>query len=386
MTIDITSTEYTIVVYNPSGAAVGYITDFSDLAIGQITNGYDTFQMAVVYNTPGVEYLVPDARIVVYRQNNLFGIQSYVAFSGTILKTVLTEAEITTLTVTAFGFEEILSRRIVAWKDTARGKVVFPESPTAGFEYPSSIIRKLVNTNVGTLAESTREVLTDLIGLGRTINGVIPEFNNVIDLSDFGLAISSYDGISQENLLETIQAVATEGKVGFEVSWDPTTKTYSFDMAAFRMGVDRTNTVKFSIGNGTVGSIETTTDYSQSWNVALMDKGGTGASARRFVYPSFGNRPTGLAQRETFLTSATGTTAGNLATAVLEYKNMQKSITQIQCSIQQSEGLVYGRDYFISDLVTVETALQLVQLQVKQVTLSISSDGVETVGVLLESE
>jgi len=386
MTIDITSTEYTIVVYTPTGTAIAYITDFSDLAIGQITNGYDTFQMTVRYGMPGTEYLVTDNRIIVYRKNNLFGVQSYIAFSGTILKTALVEAEINTLTVTAFGFEEILARRIVAWKDTARGKTVFPENKTAGFEYPNQIIFKLVASNVGPAAQSTREVITDLVGTGRTINGVIPEWFTYGDNPDCGLAISSFDGIANQNLLETIQAVATEGKVGFKVVWTPGANTYLIEVAADRVGQDRTDTVRFSIGNGTVDSIETTTDYSQSWNVAIMSKGGTGASVRRFVYPNPDQRPSGLLQRETFLTSATGTTAGNLATAVLEYKNMQKSISQIQCVIRQSEGLIYGRDYFISDLVTVETTFQRVQLQVKQVTMSMSSDGVETIGVTLESE
>jgi hypothetical protein len=334
---------------------------------------------------PGTEYLTADNRIIVYRKNNLFGVPSYIAFSGTILKTVLVEAEINTLTVTAFGFEEILARRIVAWKDTARGRTVFPENKTAGFEYPSSIIWKLVHYNVGQGATSTRESVTDLVGTGRTINGEIPQFYNA-DYQDVGLAISSFDGIANQNLLETIQAVATEGKIGFDISWDTSTNILRLNLAADRVGQDRTDTVRFSIGNGTVDSIETTTDYSQSWNVALMSKGGTGASVRRFVYPPPDQRPSGLLQRETFLTSATGTTAGNLATAVLEYKNMQKSIKQIQCVIRQSEGLIYGRDYFISDLVTVETTFQRVQLQVKQVTMSMSSDGVETIGVTLESE
>jgi len=386
MTIDITSTEYTVIVYNSSGVVMSYITDFSDLAIGQITNGYDTFQMTVVYNTPGAEYLVTDALVLVYRKNNLFGVASYLVFSGTILKTVITEAEVTTLTVTAFGFEEILARRIIAWKDTARGKVVFPEAPTAGFEYASSILRKLVNTNVGTLAQSTRESITDLIGTGRTINGVIANFNDVLDTGNFGLAISSIDGISQQNLLNTIQDIATEGNIGFNVTWNKTNNTYTFNMQADRIGADRTNTARFSIGTGTVGRIETTVDYSQSWNVALMSKGGTGASVRRFVYPEYGNRPTGIAQRETFLTSATGTTAGNLATAVFEYNNMRKSITQIQCQVQQSEGLAYGRDYFLGDLVSVQTITGRLNLQVRQVTLAMSSDGVETIGVTLENE
>ena len=381
MTIDITSTEYTIVVYAPNGTAIAYITDFSDLAIGQITNGYDTFQMTVRYGMPGTEYLIADNRIIVYRKNNLFGVQSYVAFSGTILKTILVEAEINTLTVTAFGFEEILARRIVAWKDTAEGRTNF------FLKYPNQIILALILYNVGPGAQSTREDITKLTGTGRTINGVIPEWFTYGDVPDCGLSISNFKGIANQNLLETIQSVATQGKVGFKVVWTPGANIYTIEVVADRVGQDRTDKVRFSIGNGTVDSIETTTDYSQSWNVAIMSGGGTGSSEKRFVYPEEpGQRPSGLLQRETFLTSATGTIKGNLTTAVLEYKNMQKSIRQIQCVIRQSEGLIYGRDYFISDLVTVETISQRVQLQVKQVTMSMSSDGVETIGVTLESE
>ena len=386
MSTDISSTEYTVVVYKQDGTIVGYITDFSDIAIGQVTNGYNTFQVSVLYDSLSASYLDIDSLILVYRQNFSLGIPSSLVFGGTIIKTVITEAPVTTLTASAFGFEEILTRRIVAWKDTARGKVVFPENKTAGFEYASSIIRKLINTNIGSQATATLENYTNLVGTGRMINGVITQFNDVPDNGDFGLAISSYDGIAKQNLLSTVQEVAQEGHIGFELVWDPVTNNYSFNMNEDRIGADRTNSVIFSIGNGSVESIETTIDYSQSWNVALMNGGGKGASERRYVYPESGKYPKGVNQRETYLTSATGQVKGNRATAVLEYKNMQKSLTQVVCSIQQTAGLLFGRDYFIGDLVSVVTAAGILELQVKQVTLSMSSDGVETIGVTLESE
>jgi hypothetical protein len=383
----ITSTEYTVLVYRYNdGAFLGYITDFSSLAIAKTVNAYDTFQMEMLYGTEGSEYLVTDAVVRVFRQNTLLNIPSTLEFEGLVVRTVITEAETNTLMVTAFGFEHILTRRIIAWKDNQLGKTTFPESPTAGFEYASSIIRKLYNTNVGSGATSTREDITNVVGTARIINGhITPWFNDYTDTSNFGLAISSIEGIARENLLETIQSIAEEGKIGFNITWQPSPSRFTFNMKAFRLGADRTDTVKFSIGTGTVASIETSTDYTQTWNVAMMSGGGTGSSEKRFVLAPEG-RYSGIAQREIWLTSATGTINGNRATAIAEYYKMKRLIKQVTCEVQQSQGLMYGRDYFLSDLVSVDTIAGTVELQVKTVTLSISSEGIETIGVTLESE
>jgi len=382
-----TSTEYTVLVYSyQSGQFLTYITNFIDLAIGRTVNGYDTLQMVMPYDVEGSEFLVKDALIQVYRQNALFGIPSSIEFEGLVVRTVVTQAQTTTLTVSAFGFEHLLSRRIIAWQDDARGKTVFPESTTAGFEYASSIIRKLYNYNMTVLASSTREDLTDVVGRARFTSGSMsPWMPQILSTSDFGLAISSLDGIARQNLLETIQSVAEEGKIGFNITWTSSPSRFSFNMQPFRMGADRTDTVKFSIGTGTIASIETSNDYTQTWNVAIMSGGGTGASEKRFLYKPEGD-VTGLEKREIWLVSATGTINGNRATAVAEYAKMKRGITQVSCVVQQSQGLMYGRNYFLSDLVSVETITGVIELQVKQVTLSMSSDGEETIGVTLESE
>lgn len=392
MPSDITSSEYTIQIYRNVVAIDGFasvITDITELAIARTVNGYDSLQLSLRYGTEGSEFLVPDAVVRVFRQNALLGIPSTLEFEGLVVKTTLVEGQVSILTIDAFGFEHILARRIIAWKDTSRGKTLFPEAPTAGFEYASSIIRKLMETNLGIRAISTRENITDLVGTGRYINGTLGSgagsFEN-ITTANFGNAISSIDGIARQNLLETIQDIASEGAIGFAVTWNPTSRRFQFVMAQNRVGADRTQTVRFSIGTSTVARIETVRDYTQIWTVAMMSGGGTGASEKRFVYPSGAARGSGIGQREVFLTSATGTANGNRATAVAEYNKMQRSITSVLCEVQQSQGLMYGRDYFLSDLVRIETGYGIVDIQVRSVTLAMSSDGIETIGVTLESE
>jgi hypothetical protein len=373
--IDIRSTEYTVVVYNSNGVVVGMLNNFTDLAIVRVTNGYDTLQMSILYGIAGASYLVADSIVKVYRKNDSLGIPSTLEFSGTIVKTVVTQAEITMLTVTAFGFEHILSRRIIAWPSNREFTTVF------GLQYPSYIIQRLLNSNIGADATST---VSPTYGKNRMINGVIPNFETITYMTAFGDLISSTDGLSLQNLLNAVQEVALAGNIGFAMDWNESTNTYSWRMAEYRLGSDRSSTVIFSTGTGTAGSIETTIDYTQSWNTVIMKGKGTGAGATSYIYPS--NHPTGLAQRETFLTSADGTTSSNPATAVLAYKEQLKNITQVTCSVQQALGLLYGRDYFVSDLVSVQTNTQRYQLQVKSVALSMSSDGVETIGVTLENE
>jgi len=373
--IDITSTQYTVVVYNSNGAVVGMLTNFTDLAIVRVTNGYDTLQMSILNSVAGASYLVADANVKVYRKNDSLGIPSTLEFAGTIVKTVVTQAEITMLTVTAFGFEHILSRRVIAWPSNREFTTKF------SLEYPSYIIQRLLMSNIGADATST---VSATYGRNRMVNGVIPNFENIFYMEAFGDQISSVDGLSLQNLLSAVQEVALTGNIGFAMDWNESTNTYSWRMAAYRIGSDRSSTVIFSTGTGTAGSIETTIDYTQSWNTAIMVGTGKGDSAKRFVYPE--NHPTGLAQRETFLTSADGTASLNAATAVLAYKEQLQNITQVTCSVQQALGLLYGRDYFLSDLVSVQTNTQRYQLQVKSVALSMSSDGVETIGVTLENE
>jgi hypothetical protein len=360
--------EYNIYVYSSSGTLQAIVTDYTDFAIGRVVNGYDTLELNIPYSSPSLPYLQMGYFIEVYRSNSNLGIPSYLEFSGRVRKTTLTYNRLKSWRVIAFGWEHLLASRVIAYNEDKAGYTNWNNLPA------STIIYNMVNRNIGT--ESTTVAYTD-----RAVSGIISGFVCETDTA-VGNSIHVADK-AYENLLTAVQDVALQGDVDFEVVWNGG-NSWTFRVGYPLLATDRSSFVQFSVDNGTIGSFTSVNDQTVYGTTAIVRGMGTANATIRRVRPA--TAPTGLNSNEFFVeASSLGNNTvdmDNLGDAkLLEYSKKGLSITT---EIQQTPSNLYGLDYFIGDLVTVDIISSVVVLQVNQVIIGIDSSGNETIRVQLE--
>jgi hypothetical protein len=360
--------EYNIYVYNPSGELQALITDYTDFAIGRVVNGYDTLDINIPYTSPSQPYMQMDYFIEIYRSNSQFGIPSYLEFSGLIHKTTFNYDRLKNWRVVAFGWESLLARRLVAYNEDN------PNKSNWNNKSASTIMYDMVNLNIG--AGSTTVGITD-----RAVSGIVSGFT--FDADTLVGNILHVADKSYENLLTALQDVALQGDVDFEVVWNGGT-SWTFRVGYPLLATDRSAFVQFSVDNGTIGSFTSVNDRTVYGTTAIVRGQGTSNATVRRVRPA--TPLTELNSREFFVeASALGnntTDLDNFGDArLLGYTKKALSITT---TIQQTPSNLYGLDYFIGDLVTVDIISSTQVLQVNQVTISVDSSGNENIKVQLE--
>lgn len=366
--------EYTIYVYNSSNVLQAIVTDFNSFNIARITNGYDTMELTVPYNSPYRQYLGLEAYIVVYRSNTKLGINSYIEFQGVIQLTQLQYGQLKRWRIIAFGWECLLARRIIAYNEDK------PNHTGWQNVYASTIMNDMVQGNIG--SESTTVDKNN-----RAVSGIVTNFT--IDTTKDGLGNQLHvSDVSYENLLSALQDVALRGNCDFDVIWNVldggTGWTFRVGSPLLEGVTNRSSWIKFSVDNGTLADITITNDRTTYGTTAIVRSVGAQNATIRIVRPA--TAPTGLNSREFFVeASALGNATNDLNGAgdekLLEYA---KRVLSITTEVQQTPSNLYGKDYFIGDLVSVDILTGTEILQVNQVRINMSDRGVETIGVQLE--
>jgi len=367
--------EYTVSVYNSSNILQAIVTDFVSVNVAKVVNGYDTLEMTIPYSSPTKPYLTKDSYIVVKRQNTTLGITEYVEFSGVIQLTRLIYNSLKRWQIVAFGWESLLARRIVAYNEDA------PNYTSWQNISPTTIMNDLVATN--TTSESTTVGIT-----ARAVSGLIYDFYVDTSSDGQGTALLHVSDVSFANLLTAVQDLALRGNAQFEVVWNVLTGgtgwTFKSASPLLASSTDRSANVVFSVDNGTLANLTVTADYTTYVTTAIVRGIGAQNATVRIVRPA--TAPTDLASREVFVeASALGNNTNDLnAIGDAKLAESAKKAVSITTEVQQSVSNLYGRDYFIGDLVSVDTLDSIEVVQVNQVRLSMGSNGVETIGVQLE--
>lgn len=368
------SVEYTISVYNSGNELQAIVTDFVSVNIAKVVNGYDTLELTVPYSSPTRPYLTANSYIVVKRQDAALGITEYVEFSGVIQLTQLIYNSLKRWRIVAFGWESLLARRIVAYNEDDPNYTAWQNVAA------TTIMNDLVATNM--TSESVTVGAKD-----RAISGLIYDF--YVDSSSDGQGtLLHVSDVSYANLLTAVQDVALRGNSQFEVVWNVLTGgtgwTFKSASPLLASSTDRSANVVFSVDNGTLANLTVTTDYTTYGTTAIVRGVGAQNATVRVIRPAVA--PTDLASREFFVeASALGNNTNDLnAAGDAKLAESAKKLVSITTEVQQSVSNLYGRDYFIGDLVSVDTLNGIDVVQVNQVRLSMTSNGVETKGVQLE--
>lgn len=252
-------------------------------------------------------------------------------------------------------------------------------------------------TKNGVCETVAKEYVDENIGPGATVVAGRARAGNFQGLSveaSAGTGAAWSGGRANKNLLDVLAELAEFAPADFmlvPLSYHPAALTMEFQWRASQWGLDKTwgnaagiPAVVFSPENGNVENVQMT--FSRLAEVNICDVGGQGAGiARVYSYLTSGTEADSpWARRAVFRDARNeGTAAGREAKAD-EVLNKQRARRVLTFNARQTTATRYGRDWDIGDLVTVEFLGRSYDKKVVGVTLSVSSDGDETIAV--ESE
>jgi hypothetical protein len=354
--------EYVIEVYSSAGVRQATVTDYiGTLDVGLVCNGVDVVRFTVNATSSYASYLVNGAIIEVYREDIYAGIAMYRAFAGTVQTTATAISDTTVIEVTALGMNFLASTRIVAYPAGVTNRAQFTAQAS------ETIMKTLWNYNVGSLATTAN---------GRYLDGRI---TGATTSATTGAGTVQSISVAGLNLLNALQNVQKNAGGDFAVIYTAPA-TWAFTWYTGQLGTDRSASVIFSVSNGTVGQMTLSSDNVNSASAAIV--AGQGEGSARVVVTRPASLPTGLALKEVWVDARNQKTVAeyqNLGTATLA--QIVRDVSTVSVSVIQSNALRYGRDYFLGDIVTVDTGAGTVTRKIDAVSMKYSREGKEVVDV-----
>lgn len=226
------STQYYVSLLNTSGKLLAIFNIWKKLSYAQVLNDVGEFQLEFDDDTYddrlnlfGIDYIVE-----VYRSVPGCGLDWYVDFRGLCRKIIssISSDGVRTFVVSGFDFNDLLARRVVAYREgTIRAEKNCPAE---------TAMKQYVDENCsGSATADLRGVATsDSVG----VSGVIPGF---LVEPDTG-AGPIYTGVHAfDNLLDTIKEISVFSNMDFGVFWKDTV-LFEFKVFVDQYGLDRTDT------------------------------------------------------------------------------------------------------------------------------------------------
>jgi len=360
------SVSYTLIIYDSAGTRLAYSDDMLEIGVNRVVNGIDLMSISYLTSANAVQYLTAGNIIELYRQDPEAGIASYREFSGIVreVRRTITDSDITT--VRAVGFNALLADRIVAYRAGVTNRSEFSAVPA------ETILKTLFDYNLGANATT---------GNGRLLSGVL---TGATTSTSAGTGNIVSIACHADVMLSAMQAVQEVGGGDFDVIYTAPA-TYTFEWYLGQRGTDRTASVIFSIPNGSISTL--TTSYSAVIDTTAAIVGGQGEGVDRAFAVRPATLPTGLALRETWVDARNSTTTtqyeqrGDIA---LEEATKRRS--RIDVVIAQTQGLRYGRDYFLGDLVSINVDNVLYTRKILSVAIRVNADGSEDIDVGLTTQ
>lgn len=265
------------------------------------------------------------------------------------------------LIVKLISGEGILKRRIV------------PAQKTYTSVKGENVLKALTTDNIINPSDSTR---------------MISFFRNA---TSHGLGTTIQVQVTGKNLLEKISEIAKEQKLGFKVSWDGAWMT--FDVY---QGADKTDEVIFSPDFENLGATNYELDTSQHYTAAYVAGQGQGLD-RVIVGTTDGT--TGFERRETWVdarNTSSQTEGGSMPAEeyeeILEQQGQEVIAShavkvKFEGQILDVTGYVYGVDYGLGDIVSVQTGYGLnTSARVSEITEVEDEGGYKLIPTLSETE
>ena len=327
--------QYKLRVYDTSYTLRYEITNFTRLAYVKRLNAVGMGSFVMMDDAIELAQTIQDKwPIEVWRRSPEHGVDWYVDYYGLIRDKALEGFDPSTLTLTVPSLETMLGWRIVAYPANTTDRSRFLATPV------EEIMGRLVEYNLGNSATTPN---------GRLANGHYGfTVNDEVGWGSLGPSVDWY--CAYDNLLDTLQELALVGDVDFEVR-PAGVFDWTFNTHPGQLGQDRTNDIIFSIHFGNMANPRYERGFMVERTQAIVAGRGEG-SERMVVIRQGANYDAPENVTEIYVDARTTDTVKGLeAKGDARLAELQREEI-FDFNVLQTEGVQYGRDYFMGDLVT----------------------------------
>lgn len=331
------SDTYEVRLYNNQGILQHVFDGWSSLNVEERLSNFSTHVFSIPSTDLRVASFVKDCYIQVRRRNDVLDwYQEYIGLHRTSRTQLSTEGK---QIFTSYGrsLEDLLRRRILAYVE-----------PYSKSGVADSVMIQLVIENATAAATSPF----------RFVNGAIP---GMTVAPIFGLGPLWEGERSRANLLDVLIEISTTTDVDFRVEWIPPT---SF---IFRPFVGPTRPITFSAEFGNIADMDYTISATEEINVVMVN---TQIAPTVFESPA----ATGLNRSESFVDPKANSTPQEIADFGAAEIKKGSAKEAVALTPLQTISSVYGRDYFLGDVVQVRVGTQIFNKKIVGVNLTESGD------------
>lgn len=366
------STAYALRVYNPAGTLQAIVTDFLNLQYRRAVNEPGMLSFAVTDSYELVGSMNRDWQVEVWRsrttdpdENN--AIPAYRDFDGLIrIEERRADSNGQTLvTWTAPGAVDILRRPIIAYPADTSNRSAFLSTAA------ESIAKTLVTYNATTAGTT---------GDGRDRS--VPTVGTYVTVEADGANGPNLDVFcARRNLLDMLQEIATVGDGDFDLV-KTAARSWQFRWYDGQLGTDRSTSVVFALQYGNMASPVLRRDWLTEATIAIV--AGQGTNDDRVVVVRTGtNYDASVGNTEIMVDARDVSTAGGLNGRGDARLEQLRAKDNLQFDVIQTPGSLYGRDYFLGDLVTGFYQGITATKQIRAVTVTLAPSGDESIAVEL---
>ncbi len=349
-------TRYTVLVRDTAGVAVWSTVHFRKLAYSLASNRPGLLDLTLDAAQAPAGRFVLDGLIEVHRKNEAAGMASYLE-QAWLLRTpqyVISDRGLTSYQATAVGLLDLLARRIILAAPGSAGA-----AKTGAAE---SVLKAYVEEQAGPTAG------------GRAIPGL-----TVTPSGGTGASVSL--DRAYENLLDVAAEICQAGGGDMVVSYLGNA-AFSLDWYYPRQGTDRTEgnaaglpPVIFSVdhGNLQVGSYA----YDRIDELTAIYVGGEGEGASRTIALALNAdrlAESPLNRREAWRDERQGTGAALVTAGEAALTEDSAKRQKLDLTVRQTPSCLYGKHYWLGDLVTVRFAGITMSKKITGVSVTVSGD------------
>lgn len=361
------STLYQLRIYNRAGALQRVVTDMLSMGYVKEVNAPGMLEFTLRADHAAIAALELDGLVEVWRANPQRSIDWYVDFAGLFRyeeRTADSDGR-TSYRARCPGLLHLLSRPVVAYKSGTANRATFSSAKA------ETIVKTLVTYN----ATSS----------GTTGDGRVVDAQALASVESDAARGETLDfACAWQNLLSSVQKVAAVGGGDFDIVKTAPT-VYEFRWYAGQRGTDRSASVVFSLAFGNMANPRLTRNWIDERTVAIV--GGQGQDATRAIVTRTGSTyEAGYRAAEVFVNAAQYTTTAGLNGVGDEKLYQAQTRDELTFDVLQVPQSLYGRDYFLGDLVTGVYEGVTATKKIRRVSVGLAMDGSETVQVEMANE
>lgn len=326
---------YELRVYNVAGSQTALITDALDLNYVKRVNEPGLLTFTLPRGHDATQYLIDKAQVEVWRADDSYSITPYCDFYGMVRKMSVKGLPTERLTVTCPGQMSMLGWRTVNFRAAVANRSLFTARPA------EEIMKNLVTYNATTSATVANSRISDGTWADRTIT---------IQAGTTGGNTRDWE-CTQKNLLGTLKDLSRVAGGDYDLV-KTAASTWDFRFYSGQLGTDRTASVIISEERGNMANAELIVDRSEEKTVAIV--GGQGEKANKTYVTELGTNYSTSNKIEMYVDGSSYSTTAGLTATGQSALYQQQAKTSLSFQVLQTPNTLYGVNYVLGDLVTVE--------------------------------